>query len=51
MNVIWGNIKNGFKQNMSFDDIREIVEPLLQKERTNSKGQVLDDPYVCFTNG
>lgn len=48
MNSLWGNLKRGFKQNMSFVDLKSKINPLILDEKEN-KDNLLDPYLVCVS--
>lgn len=45
MNCIWADGRNGFKEDMSFADIRKFISPLIEEEYAKGKGAMLSNPY------
>ena len=44
MKCLWGNLERGFKQNMSFTDLKSKINPLILDENENKNN--LLDPYL-----
>lgn len=44
MNALWGTSDRGYKQNMSFEDLKKFIEPLIKDEEEKDG---MFNPYLA----